>query len=301
MTRPPAQPYEQRFIDAAPGVGLWADATGDRDATPLLLIMGANASGLAWPDPLVARLARRHRVIRYDHRDTGRSTRAFAERPYPIVELAADALAVLDGFGVDGAHVVGMSLGGMLAQLLLLDAPGRVRSATLFSTGALEVDPPVAGAVGPPGPSEEVLAMWQHLGEPRDRAAQVAFNVEHWRLLSGAERGGEFEQAEFRALEERIRDHAGHDGPTVAHALADPSNLARGAELARVRTPTLVIEAPLDPVFPPPHAAHLASLIPGAQVVTIPRMGHALPSAVLPALADAILAHTAEAERGCRS
>ena len=301
MTHPPARPYEQRIIDAASGVRLWADATGDRDATPLLLIMGANASGLAWPDALVARLAERHRVLRYDHRDTGRSTRAFAERPYPILDLAADALAVLDGFGVDGAHVVGMSLGGMLAQLLLLDAPERVRSATVFSTGALEIDPPEAGAAEPPGPSHEILAMWQHLGESRDRAAEVAFNVEHWRLLSGAERGGEFEESEFRALEERIRDHAGHDDPTVAHALADASNLARGAELARVRTPTLVIEAPLDPVFPPPHAAHLASLIPGARVVTIPRMGHALPSALLPALADAILAHTAEAERGCRS
>src|SRR5262245_52127882 len=60
MTPPPARPYDQRFIDAAPGVRLWADATGDREATPLLLIMGANASGLAWPDALVARLAERH-------------------------------------------------------------------------------------------------------------------------------------------------------------------------------------------------------------------------------------------------
>ena len=301
MTRPPARPYEQRFIDAAPGVRLWADATGDRDATPLLLIMGANASGFAWPEALVARLAARHRVLRYDHRDTGRSTRAFAEHPYPILDLAGDALAVLDGFGADIAHVVGMSLGGMLAQLLLLDAPERVRSATVFSTGALEIDPPVAGAAELPGPSEEVLAMWQHLGEPRDRAAEVAFNVEHWRLLSGVERGGEFEESEFRALEERIRHHAGHDDPTVAHSLADASNLARGAALAGVRTPTLVIEAPLDPVFPPPHAAHLASLIPGARLVTIPRMGHALPSAVLAELADAILTHTAEADPSCRS
>ena len=150
--------------------------------------MGANASGLAWPDALVSRLAERHWVLRYDHRDTGRSTRAFAEQRYPILDLEADALAVLDGFGADGAHVVGMSLGGMLAQLLLLDAPERVRSATVFSTGVLEIDPPVAGAAELPGPSEDVLAMWQHLGEPRDRAAEVAFNVAHWRLLSGAER-----------------------------------------------------------------------------------------------------------------
>ena len=166
----------------------------------------------------------------------------------------------------------------------MLDAPARLRSATLFCTGALETDPPAAR--GLPGPAPEVLAMWEHLGERRDREAEVAFNLEHWRLLSGAARGGPFEEHEFRALEERIRDHAGHDEPTAAHAAADPSNLARGAELARVRTPTLVIEAPLDPVFPPPHAHRLAELIPNARLVTVPRMGHALPSAVLEPLAS---------------
>ena len=88
MTPTAAPSYEQRFIDTVSGVRLWADATGDRDATPLLLIMGANASGLAWPDALVARLAERHWVLRYDHRDTGRSTRAFAEHPYAILDLA---------------------------------------------------------------------------------------------------------------------------------------------------------------------------------------------------------------------
>ena len=201
---------------------------------------------------------------------------------------------MLDAFDADRAHVVGMSLGGILVQLLLLDAPARLRSATLLCTGALETVPARAGTARPV--PAELLAMWEHLGERRDREAEVAFNVEHWRLLSGAARGGPFSEHEFRALEERIRDHAGHDEPTFAHALADPSNLARGAELARVRTPTLVIEAPLDPAFPPPHAQHLAEQIPTARLVTVPRMGHALPSAVLEPLAAAILAHTAHVE-----
>ncbi len=289
--------HTPRYVDAAPGIRLWADAAGDPEAPAVLLVMGANASGVAWPDALVARLAEHHHVIRYDHRDTGRSTRAFIDRPYPITDLALDTIAVLDAFGVARAHAVGMSLGGILIQLLMLDAPERLRSATLFCTGALENDPPVPGL---PGPAPELLAMWEHLGERRDHEAEVAFNLEHWRLLSGAARGGPFEEHEFRALEERIRDHAGHDEPTAAHAAADPSNLARGAELARVRTPTLVIEAPLDPVFPPPHAHHLAELIPGAQLVTVPRMGHALPSAVLEPLAAAILAHTAQTDEPVR-
>jgi pimeloyl-ACP methyl ester carboxylesterase len=285
MTR---SPYEQRFVEAAPGVRLWADATGDPDASALLLVMGANASGLAWPDELVARLAQRHRVIRYDHRDTGRSTRAFEKRPYPITELASDVSAVLDDFGVERAHLVGMSLGSVLVQLLLLDAPERLRSATIFGSAALEVDAPPEL----PGPSAQVLAMWERFGEPRDREEEIAFNLEHWRLLSGAAAGGFFNPEEFRALERRIRDHAGGDGPTFAHALADQSDLARGAELARVRTPVLVIEAPLDPVAPPPNGEHLASLIPQSRLVTIPRMGHALPAAIVGPLADTILEHT---------
>ena len=280
---------DERLVEVAPGIRLWAESTGDPDAPPFLLIMGANASGLAWPDALVARLAEHHRVIRYDHRDTGRSTRAFATRPYPITALAHDALAVLDGFGAERAHVAGMSLGGLLVQLLMLDAPERLLTATMFCTGPLQTP----GEPELPGPSPEVMAMWQHLGEPRDREAEVAFNVAHWRLMSG---GGPFEPEEFRALEERIRDHAGTDDPTVAHALADASNLERGAELAATTTPALVLEAPLDPVYPPPNAPALAARIPGAELVTIDGMGHALPSPLLPEIAGAILSRSMRGE-----
>jgi pimeloyl-ACP methyl ester carboxylesterase len=297
MPAPAASHHEERLIEAQqPGIHLWADVTGDPDATPLLLVMGANATGVAWPDALVTRLAERHRVLRYDHRDTGRSTRAFAERPYPITQLARDALAILDGFGVDRAHVAGMSLGGTLLQLLLLDAPDRLLSATLFSTGALAGDPALPGEDELPDPSGDVLAMWEHLGESRTREQEIAFNLEYWRALSGAAAGGHFDPGEFRALEERVRAHTGHDEPIIAHALADQSGLARGRELAGVRTPTLVIDAPLDPVVPPPHAEHLAKTIPTASRVTIPLMGHALPAAILPNLADVILAHTTTAE-----
>jgi pimeloyl-ACP methyl ester carboxylesterase len=285
------------LIEAQAGVRLWADATGDPDAAPLLLVMGANAIGIAWPEALVSRLTERHRVLRYDHRDTGRSTRAFAERPYPLTQLARDTLAVLDGFGVDRAHVAAMSLGGMLLQLLLLDAPDRLLSATLFSTGALAGDPALPGEAELPGPSEDVLAMWEHLGESRTREQEIAFNLKHWGVLSRAGAGGHFDPDEFRALEERVRAHTGHDEPIAAHALADQSGLARGRELAEVKTPTLVIDAPLDPVFPPPHAEHLTRTIPTARRVTIPRMAHALPAAILPNLANAILAHTTAAER----
>ncbi|WP_436494724.1 alpha/beta fold hydrolase [Actinokineospora sp. HUAS TT18] len=273
-----------RFI-TADGVELWAEDFGDPARPTLLLVMGANAGGLTWPDEFLALLAETHHVIRYDHRDTGRSTHAYAEKPYAITKLATDAVAVLDGFGVDRAHVVGMSLGGILGQLLLLDHPDRLHTMTLLCTvGLFTADAPEW--VGPP---PELAALWQEMGAPRDRDAEVDWRVRHWKVLNGGVLP--FDETEFRRMEERVIEHAGTHTEFPAHAHADTSGLARGDELANVRTPTLVVQGPLDPVNPPPHGEHLAKLIPGAELVEIPGMGHALPSAVHKPLAEAILRH----------
>lgn len=155
----------ERFVSVDRSTQLWAEARGAEDAPTVLLIHGANASGVAWPDALIDRLAETLRVIRYDHRDTGRSTWRFEEEPYPLTTLAEDAVSVLDAFGVEQAHVVGLSLGGLLAQLLLLDAPDRVASATLFCTGPLAGVPDQPEA---PAPREQLLAVWATMGDPRD-------------------------------------------------------------------------------------------------------------------------------------
>ena len=136
LSDPPLHAFAYRldlstFVDVGDGYRLWVQTAGADDRPPMLLVMGANASGLGWPDELVARLAQHHHVVRYDHRDTGRSTRAFPERPYAIRALADDAVAVLDALGIERAHLVGTSLGGTLVQLLLLDHPERLLSATL--------------------------------------------------------------------------------------------------------------------------------------------------------------------------
>ncbi|MFI6824494.1 alpha/beta fold hydrolase [Micromonospora sp. NPDC050187] len=278
-------------VDVTPSYRLWARAVGAPDAPPLLLVMGANASGPTWPAALVDRLADRHRVIVYDHRDTGRSTWAFDEHPYRVADLAGDAVAVLDAAGVDRAHVVGMSMGGVLVQLLALDHADRLLSATAFCTSALgaglaggEEAPPL------PAPDPRLLRLWEHFTDERDREAELDWRVEHWRILNGDVIP--FDAAEFRAMEENCVDHAGTHRNPAAHARAGQDGLDRGAELAGVRVPFLVVEAPEDPINPPPHAAHLAGLIPTATLVTVPGMGHALPSAVLAPLATALLAHT---------
>lgn len=288
---------DERFVEVADGVRLWATATGPSDGPAVLLVMGANASAVVWPDEFVASLAEGHRVVRYDHRDTGRSTWAFVEHPYAIRELATDAVTVLDAFGIDRAHVVGMSMGGVLVQLLLLDHPDRLRSATVFGTAALGSG--LAAGDGPadddlPPPDPRLLALWEEMGDERDPDAELRWRVDHWRLLNGDQLP--FDPEVFRRMELRAIEHAGRMETSHAHALADQSGLERGMELSAVRVPTLVIEAPADPVNPPPHASHLAAAIGSARMVTIPGMGHALHPAVLAPLAAAILEHMEAAD-----
>ncbi len=289
----------QRTLDIAPGVRLWSEERGAADAPPLLLIMGAQASGLGWPEELVDALAARHRVIRYDHRDAGRSTWSYDEHPYRITDLATDALAVLDAHGAERAHVVGLSLGGMLTQLLLADHPDRVLSATLIGTGALSEKPLIApdgtetAAADLPGIDPRVLEMWALPVEDRGVEAELDRRVEHWRVLSGIELP--FHAGEMRERERRIIEHSGRYDVSTAHGRADHSGMLRTDELARNTVPTLVVEAPAEPVFPPPHPRHLAQVIGAARLVRMPGMGHALPRECLRPLADTILAHTAGA------
>ncbi len=277
---------------------LWVEDRGDPHATPLLLIMGANASGVAWPESLIAQLAGQHRVLRYDHRDTGRSSRAFDSHPYAVRDLADDVIRVLDAVGIDRAHVVGMSMGGTLAQLLLLDHPHRLRSATLFATCALGVglaDPTGQSGNDLPGPDPRLLTMWQHLADERDRETEIAWRIEHWRLLNGAVLP--FDPEEFRELEERIIAHSGTWQNPAAHARADQSGLDRAAELAHVQVPTQVIEAPEDPINPPPHATHLTATLDTTRLTTIPGMGHALNNTIIPHLAETILTFTGKVDK----
>jgi pimeloyl-ACP methyl ester carboxylesterase len=277
----------ERYVEVEPGIQLWVEDDGRPDASAILLVMGANASGLTWPDELVERLRQHHRVIRYDHRDTGKSTWAFDEHPYAIADLAKDAIALLDALELDRVHVVGMSMGGTLVQLMLLDHPERLLSGTIFCTAALG-----AWLTAPdlPGPDPRLLDLWQHLGDARDLEAEIDWRVEHWRLLNGDVL--EFDPEEFRDLERRLIEHAGRHDNVAAHARADMSGLDRGDDLAGVTVPTLVIEAPEDPVNPPPHAAHMAEVIKNARLVTVPGMGHALSRPVVEPVAAAILSQT---------
>lgn len=131
--------------------------------------------------------------------------------------------------------------------------------------------------------------------EPRDREAQIEWRVEHWRRLNG--KATAFDAEEFRALERRIIAHAGRHDTSDAHARAAPSGLARGAELAHVTVPTLVIAPPEDPTNPESNSWLLAKTLPRSTLVTIDGMGHVIPRAVVPPLAATLLSHIETLDR----
>src|SRR4051794_26833420 len=146
---------EERFVTSGP-VRLWTDRAGDPAHPAVLLIMGSAAQGITCPDPLVARLVSRGvQVIRFDHRDTGRSSVVdFDAHPYAIADLAGDCLAVLDGYGLPAAHVAGMSMGGMIAQWLAVYEPARVRSLTVLTSSPMGYRRGSARAGEPPAPDD---------------------------------------------------------------------------------------------------------------------------------------------------
>lgn len=307
-----------RFVHPAPGVTLWAHMVPGPATDPVLLVADAGASLALWPQPLISALAAHHPVLCYDHRDTGRSRTSAAadpghagataaadpdpgrprttaavdadpdlgpERPaYGVATLAADALAVLDAYEVARAHVLGWGMGGLVAQLLLLDHPTRLASATLVATRPLRAP----GTPALPGPPTALRRLWAELDDPRDREGELAWRVAHDRLLHGA--ALPFDAAAFRARHERAMAHAGTEEPVTAHThLAVPS---RGAELAAVTVPTLVVEAPADPVHPPPAAAVLAAALGRARVVGIPGLGHVAGDGTAQRLAEIVVDHT---------
>lgn len=274
---------------AAGGVELWTESVGDPADPALPLIAGDTLPAVSWPDPLVERLvAGGHHVLRYDHRDTGRSTwREFAVAPYTFDDLAADAVAVLDGWEVGTAHVVGFGMGGGVAQLLALDHPTRLRSLVLSNCFALGVDffgnweRALSGEPAPDGlPTPERWFVELALGPPGP-------------ALSRAVAGDFYDEAEVAAAERIAVAHAGRvdDRPVHPHAEVRAGIGGRGPELGGIAAPTLVIQGLRDPINPPPHGRHLAGLIPGARLVEIAGMGHSLSAAVHGQVASAVLSH----------
>jgi pimeloyl-ACP methyl ester carboxylesterase len=270
------------------GIELCVESFGDRAHPPVLLVMGTGASMLWWEEGFCRMLAEGGCfVIRYDHRDTGRSVTYGAERPaYTGADLVADASRVLDAHEITAAHVVGVSAGGALAQLLALHYADRVRSLVLISTScAVSVEREL------PPPTEELMRFFAdaHV-DWSDTDSVIDHQVAYARTLAGGRRP--FDEAAARSLVLRDVERA-HDFTAVRHHDALPDGELPDVPLSSIAVPTLVIHGSADPMFPIAHGEVLAEQIPGAKMVTLPDAGHGVERADWATITAAILEHTA--------
>jgi pimeloyl-ACP methyl ester carboxylesterase len=281
----------ERMIEAN-GVELCTEPFGDAADPPILLIMGLGGSMLWWEERFCRMLADGGRfAIRYDHRDTGRSVTYEPGRPaYTGADLVADAAGVLDAYGIPAAHVVGVSAGGALAQLLALDHPDRVLSLVLISTSPAL---PAGGELAPP--TEE---FGRFLSTARvewsDPGSVIDYLVDYSRMLAGGRRP--FDEAEVRALVRRDVERARDFAATRNHD-AIPDDRRSHAPLSSVAAPTLVMHGTADPMFPIEHGAALAGEIPDARLMALEGAGHGVDRADWASIVRAILEHTNEDER----
>lgn len=273
------------------GVDLCVETFGDAADPAIVLIHGAANSMLFWREEFCARLAEGARfVLRYDLRDAGRSVSYEAGAPqYNLRDLADDVTGLLDAYGLATAHLVGLSLGGMIAQLVALDHPDRVASMTLVSTS------PAPGGADLPSPPDNAFA---EIAPPdwSDRGAVVEYIVESERPCAGP--AYPFDEAEMRALAGRAFDRTPDMAATMFNHYVVLGEILGGAvepwrdRLGKISAPTLIMHGTADPVFSFGHASALAEEIPGAALLPLEGAGHEVPRGAWDVVVPAILHHT---------
>jgi pimeloyl-ACP methyl ester carboxylesterase len=284
----------------ANGIDICYEIFGNADAEPLLLIMGLGAQMVLWDDDFCQHLAARgFRVIRFDNRDIGQSGKLHGGKrltplellklrflripvaaPYRLIDMAKDTVGLMDALGLKSAHLVGASMGGMIAQEIALSFPQRVRSLTsiMSTTGNPRVPPP----------TREAAAMLM-APPPATKAEYIERFAQTWKVL----RVGSFPEDEARDRDRAELCFARGLNPAGVgrqlRAILASGN--RKPRLHAVTAPTLVIHGTVDPLVRPEGGKDTAASIPGATLVMIDGMGHALPIPMWPQIIDAIDAH----------
>jgi pimeloyl-ACP methyl ester carboxylesterase len=282
----------ERMIEAN-GVELCTEPFGDPGDPPVLLVMGIGGSMLWWEEGFCRMLAEGGRlVIRYDHRDTGRSVIYEPGVPqYTGADLVADAVGVLDAYGIAAAHVVGVSAGGAFAQLLALGFPDRVLSLVLISTS-----PATLEERNLPSATKRFKDFLASVGvEWSDQGSVIDYLVGYERMLAGGVRL--FDEAAWRELVRRDVERARDIAASANHSLI-PEGDVPAEPISSIAVPTLVIHGTADPMFPLEHGQALAEEIPRARLLTLEGAGHGVDRADWEPITHAIVAHTGAAEPG---
>jgi len=293
-------------MPTAPSNGLELDfeVLGDAAAPPVLLIMGLGMPAAMWPDEFVrGLLAQGLRVIRFDNRDSGGSTRLGAipapnvplaitrallrrkvRSPYTLDDMAADTAGLLDVLGIWRTHVVGVSMGGMIAQVLAARYPQRIMSLTSIMSSTGNPDRKIAfgkrralrAILTTPPPSDDIPATVAHLERVFDAIGSPGFRQD---------------PALLRQQFERVARRGLYREGTARQLLAILGSGDRREQLQNVTAPTYVVHGADDPLVPLAAGIDTARCIPGARLEVIPGMGHDFPPAVMAPIAARIAAH----------
>lgn len=287
----------------ANGIEIYYDTFGDADGVPLLLIMGLGLQAIEWDDDLCETFVDRgFYVVRFDNRDVGLSTKIDApdldiatefvkaftgqredvQAPYLVRDMAADAVGLLDHLRLDAVHVVGVSMGGMIAQQVAIDAPSRVLTLTsiMSTTGDADVGAPhaeaVAAIMSPPA---------------TDRATAIDRHVELWRTIGSP---SYFDEEARRVRGGVLFDRCHHPLGTGRQLLAITASGSRSDQLRVLNVPTLVIHGAIDPLVDVSGGRRTAEVIPGADYIEVDDMAHDLPRQLWPVYVEAITRHVAK-------
>jgi len=268
------------------GVEICVESFGVEKHPCVLLIMGAMASMLWWDEEFCRALAERGLfVVRFDNRDVGRSSGgAPGFLDYGVDDMVVDALGVLDSYGVDRAHLVGMSLGGMIAQVAALRFPSRVISITAIASGIWDDRPDLPGA-------DPAIIAYHARAEAvdwSDEASVREYLVGGWKLLAGSRHP--FDEKRARQLAEAEFRRARSLPSMFNHAQVAGAEDLYG-QVGRISAPVLVIHGTEDPVLPYPHAKALVQEAPNARLVTLDGAGHEVNRADWSVMIDAIATH----------
>jgi len=280
---------------ATNGIDIEYDTFGDKNGSPLLLIMGLSSQMVAWPETFCQKLAQNgHWVLRFDNRDVGLSSKIEAvglpdlmaamaahqqgqlvDAPYTLSDMAADAVGLMDALKLEKAHVCGLSMGGMIAQVMAIEYPRRVSS--LISMESTTGDPTL-----PPAKPEAMQAMLSR--PPQDRDGYIQHTVEVFRAFSGG--SDKFDETLERKLSAKSYDRSFYPLGFMRQLAAILASGNRTQSLASVRAPTLIIHGADDPLVPPAHGRATARAIPGAKLLVVEGLGHGM---AYPALWDQIV------------
>lgn len=297
----PAAPDPAPQQTDANGITVAYRTHGDPAGPPVLLVHGLGMQLVGWPQGLLDALTGRGLyLLTFDNRDVGESTHLSAAPPpdvmaaftgdtssasYRLEDMADDAAALLDALGLDSVHVLGVSMGGMLAQTLAIRHPARVRSLTavMSTTGDRSVGGATQAAIG------ALLA-----APAADRAGRLEQTVATWRVIRSP--GFETDESEVRARAAEAYDRSYDPVGVARQAVAIQASGDRTARLAEVTVPTLVIHGEQDPLVNVSGGRAIAAAVPGAQLMVIDGMGHDLPAGLWPRLAEAVAGIVAKGE-----